>query len=82
MVEVVLDVTEDDDGGLDLDRVADATRAVSDALDAADIIVGEYTLDVMSPGVDRALTSVGTSRTPSVTSSSSRCRTAGRWPVG
>ncbi|MBO3084411.1 ribosome maturation factor RimP [Cellulomonas fengjieae] len=56
VVEVVLDVTEDDDGGLDLDRVADATRAVSDALDAADVITGEYTLDVMSPGVDRPLT--------------------------
>ena len=56
VVEVVLDVTEDDEGGLDLDRVAEATRAVSDALDAADVIVGEYTLDVMSPGVDRPLT--------------------------
>ncbi|KQY20623.1 hypothetical protein ASD16_20185 [Cellulomonas sp. Root485] len=56
VVEVVLDVTEDDETGLDLDRVAEATRAVSDALDAADIIVGEYTLDVMSPGVDRPLT--------------------------
>lgn len=56
VVEVVLDVTEDDEDGLDLDRVAEATRAVSEALDAADIIVGEYTLDVMSPGVDRALT--------------------------
>ena len=43
-------MTEDDEGGLDLDRVAEATRAVSDALDAADVIVGEYTLDVMSPG--------------------------------
>ena len=56
VVEVVLDVTEDDELGLDLDRVAEATRAVSDALDAADVIVGEYTLDVMSPGVDRPLT--------------------------
>ena len=56
VVEVVLDVPEDDEGGLDLDRVAEATRAVSDALDAADVIVGEYTLDVMSPGVDRPLT--------------------------
>ena len=36
--------------------MAEATRAVSDALDAADVIVGEYTLDVMSPGVDRPLT--------------------------
>jgi ribosome maturation factor RimP len=56
VVEVVLDVTEDDEGGLDLDRVAEATRTVSDALDAADVIAGEYTLDVMSPGVDRPLT--------------------------
>lgn len=56
VVEVVVDVTEDDEGGLDLERVAEATRAVSDALDAADIIVGEYTLDVMSPGVYRPLT--------------------------
>jgi ribosome maturation factor RimP len=56
VVEVTIDVTEDDDGDLDLDRVAEATRAVSDALDAADVIVGEYTLDVMSPGVYRPLT--------------------------
>ena len=56
VVEVTIDVTEDDEGELDLDRVAEATRAVSDALDAADVIVGEYTLDVMSPGVYRPLT--------------------------
>jgi ribosome maturation factor RimP len=56
VVEVIVDVTEDDEGDLDLDRVAEATRAVSDALDAADVIDGEYTLDVMSPGVYRPLT--------------------------
>ena len=56
VVEVVIDVTEDDEGSLDLDRVADATRAVSDALDSADAITGEYTLEVMSPGVSRPLT--------------------------
>lgn len=56
VVEVVVDLTEDDEGDLDLERVAEATRAVSDALDAADVIVGEYTLDVMSPGVYRPLT--------------------------
>jgi ribosome maturation factor RimP len=56
VVEVVLDVTEDDEDGLDLDRIADATRAVSDALDSADAITGEYTLEVMSPGVSRPLT--------------------------
>jgi ribosome maturation factor RimP len=42
---------------LSLDEVADATRAVSDALDASDVM-GEqpYTLEVTSPGVDRPLT--------------------------
>ncbi|WP_028047013.1 ribosome maturation factor RimP [Cellulomonas sp. URHE0023] len=56
VVEVVVDLSEDDADGLDLDRIADATRAVSDALDAADTITGEYTLEVMSPGVSRPLT--------------------------
>ncbi|HEY7717403.1 MAG TPA: ribosome maturation factor RimP [Pedococcus sp.] len=42
---------------LSLDEVADATRAVSDALDDSDVM-GEqpYTLEVTSPGVDRPLT--------------------------
>ena len=42
---------------LTLDEVADATRAVSDALDASDAM-GEqpYTLEVTSPGLDRPLT--------------------------
>ena len=42
---------------LTLDEVADATRVVSDALDASDVM-GEqpYTLEVTSPGVDRPLT--------------------------
>lgn len=52
-VRVVIDA----DGGVDLDTVAEATRAVSDALDADDPD-GEspYTLEVTSPGVDRPLT--------------------------
>ena len=43
---------------LSLDAVADATRAVSDALDASDAM-GEapYVLEVSSPGVGRRLTS-------------------------
>ncbi|MDO5634409.1 MAG: ribosome maturation factor RimP [Micrococcus sp.] len=42
---------------LDLDAVADATRAVSDALDASDALGnGPYTLEVTSPGVSRPLT--------------------------
>ena len=42
---------------LSLDEVADATRVVSDALDASDVM-GEqpYTLEVTSRGVDRPLT--------------------------
>ena len=42
---------------LTLDEVADATRVVSDALDASDVM-GEqpYTLEVTSPGVGRPLT--------------------------
>lgn len=42
---------------LSLDEVADATRSVSDALDASDAM-GElaYTLEVSSPGVGRPLT--------------------------
>jgi len=56
VVRVVVDLGEDDDGELDLDRVADATRAVSDALDANDVVAGEYTLEVSSPGVSRPLT--------------------------
>ncbi|MBM6400367.1 ribosome maturation factor RimP [Phycicoccus sonneratiae] len=42
---------------LSLDEVADATRAVGEALDASDVL-GElpYTLEVSSPGVGRPLT--------------------------
>lgn len=42
---------------LDLDAVADATRAVSDVLDASDVLGSQpYTLEVTSPGVSRPLT--------------------------
>lgn len=57
----VVRVMVDADGGIDLDAVADVSRAVSTALDAAeeaggDIVAGEYQLEVSSPGVDRPLT--------------------------
>lgn len=55
-VVVSLDLPEDDEGDLDLDRVADATRAVSDALDAVDVVAGHYTLEVGTRGVSRPLT--------------------------
>jgi ribosome maturation factor RimP len=54
-------VVVDGDGGVSLDAVADVSRAVSAALDAAeeiagDLLPGEYALEVGSPGVDRPLT--------------------------
>ncbi len=57
----VVRVIVDADGGISLDAVADVSRAVSAALDAAeesggDILAGEYQLEVSSPGVDRPLT--------------------------
>jgi ribosome maturation factor RimP len=53
----VLRVAVDKDGGVTLDDVADATREVSQVLDASDVM-GEqpYTLEVTSRGVDRPLT--------------------------
>ncbi|WP_319458924.1 ribosome maturation factor RimP [Micromonospora sp. RTP1Z1] len=57
----VVRVIVDADGGINLDAVADISRAVSAALDAAeeaggDLVAGEYQLEVSSPGVDRPLT--------------------------
>lgn len=53
----VLRVAVDQDGGVDLDDVAAATKAVSAVLDDSDVL-GEhpYTLEVTSRGVDRPLT--------------------------
>ncbi len=58
VVRVVVDLPEDVTGGLDLDRLAVVSRAVSAALDAADPIGGGYTLEVSSPGTSRPLTEV------------------------
>ncbi|WP_279354740.1 ribosome maturation factor RimP [Frankia canadensis] len=54
-------VAVDRDGGIDLDAVAEASRLVSEALDAAEaageaFTAGPYVLEVTSPGVDRPLT--------------------------
>jgi ribosome maturation factor RimP len=50
-------VLVDQDGGVTLDDIADATHLVSDVLDSSDVM-GEspYTLEVTSPGTDRPLT--------------------------
>ena len=45
--------------GIDSDTLADVSRAVSKALDAADPIDGEYLLEVSTPGAERELTKVG-----------------------
>ncbi len=47
----------DQDGGVTLDDIADATHLVSEVLDSSDVL-GEtpYTLEVTSPGTDRPLT--------------------------
>ena len=57
VLRVVVDLPEPAEGGLDLDTVAEVSRAVSEALDAADVLGGSpYVLEVTSPGVDRPLT--------------------------
>lgn len=44
------------DGDMNVEDCARLSRAVSEVLDAADPISGEYLLEVSSPGVDRPLT--------------------------
>lgn len=51
----VLLVTVDREGGVDLEALTDANRAVSGVLDELDPIPGRYTLEVSSPGVERTL---------------------------
>ncbi len=52
----VLRVAVDQDGGVTLDDVADATREVDDVLDGSDVMGQQpYTLEVTSRGVDRPL---------------------------
>jgi len=51
----VLLVTVDRPGGVNLEALTDANRAVSRLLDEADPIPGRYSLEVSSPGVERSL---------------------------
>ena len=56
VLRVVVDLPEDAEGSVDLDAVADVSRAVSTALDDSDVLGGApYVLEVSSPGVDRPL---------------------------
>ncbi|HET6152287.1 MAG TPA: ribosome maturation factor RimP [Marmoricola sp.] len=53
----VLRVAVDKDGGVDMDDIAAATRAVSDVLDDSPLLGNSpFTLEVTSPGVERPLT--------------------------
>ncbi len=44
------------DGDMNVEDCARLSRAISEVMDAADPISGEYVLEVSSPGVDRPLT--------------------------
>jgi len=50
-----LTIFVDREGGVDLDTLGEATRAVSDTLDELDPLPGRYTLSVSSPGLERRL---------------------------
>jgi ribosome maturation factor RimP len=53
----VLRVAVDKDGGVDMDDIAAATKAVSVVLDDSPLMgTNAFTLEVTSPGVDRPLT--------------------------
>jgi ribosome maturation factor RimP len=49
-------MAEDGHGEMLVSDCARLSRGVSEVLDAADAVVGDYTLEVSSPGVDRPLT--------------------------
>lgn len=50
-----LRVTVDADGGVNLDKLAEATRAIGHEFDEVDPMPGKYTLEVSSPGLERRL---------------------------
>jgi ribosome maturation factor RimP len=49
-------MAERPEGGMSVEDCARLSRVLSDALDAADPVKGEYVLEVSSPGIDRPLT--------------------------
>ena len=49
-------MAERPDGDMNVEDCTRLSRAVSEVLDAADPVSGEYTLEVSSPGIDRPLT--------------------------
>ncbi|WNM23408.1 ribosome maturation factor RimP [Demequina capsici] len=55
-VVVTVDLPETEVGSADLDSIADASRGIGKALDEADVMSGEYLLEVSTPGTSRPLT--------------------------
>lgn len=55
LVRVTVDLP-DGPGGVGSEALTEVSHAVSDALDAADVIPGAYVLEVSTPGTDRPLT--------------------------
>ena len=49
-------MAERPDGEMNVEDCTRLSRAVSEVMDAADPVSGEYTLEVSSPGIDRPLT--------------------------
>ncbi|MBI4943844.1 MAG: ribosome maturation factor RimP [Actinobacteria bacterium] len=57
VLRVVVDLPDDVLGGVPVESVESAARALSEALDSSDVMGGTpYVLEVTSPGVDRPLT--------------------------
>jgi ribosome maturation factor RimP len=54
-LRVTLDTPPGSEGGVDLDKLALATRLISREMDHTDPVPGRYTLEVTSPGVERNL---------------------------
>lgn len=57
VLRVVVDLPDDAVGGVPMEAVAQASQALSEALDGSDVMGGApYVLEVSSPGADRPLT--------------------------
>lgn len=57
VLRVVVDLPEDAVGGVPMEAVAQASQALSEALDSSDVMgAASYVLEVSSPGADRPLT--------------------------
>jgi ribosome maturation factor RimP len=54
LLRVTID-TPQGDGRVSVERCADVSREIETQLDAADVVSGEYRLEVSSPGLDRLL---------------------------